>query len=412
MLFILPQDLIAELLTDWFASREITVLDSSVCNKDLRFSLLNLFSSCLFIHQGRCLTHRIHTNNFFNCWILLRKIKIKSLALRSVDMINGGFESLLSEKLRSLNIEFDYWGKSKVENSVSKLSLRFISAKCSELRNLEIEFYTSGNEFEALTFINRNIHLESVQFFNDSSLGNKCLRAISKSCVNIQEIHFHHMAQNVDLVHIIEVLKVCKSLRFITIKTYEEDRMFRMHVTTDLDVKMCCVRLTGFEEASEKDKQGLMESFSGGVYVLWLKAFWITDVFITSSLQKLSELQFLTLDSCGALFSSVGLIELVSFCKKLNKVHLISCSHLSNVDLKDILTMKGNVLEVIGISCHEYLDLDTLSMIVAANKSVLTQIFVSNCAQLQHEGETFKWLELNLQSQNSKIKMCGENIMI
>jgi hypothetical protein len=285
--------------------------------------------------------------------------------------------------------------------------LRLISTKLSELRYLEIHFCTIGNEAEAINFINGNIHLESIQFFHDSSLGDKSLRAISKSCVNIQEIHFHHMAHNVHLVHITDILKVCKSLSFITLKTFDDDRMFRMHVRNDHDVKMCCVRLTGFDDASEVNRLDLVESLSDGIYVFWLKSFQVTNNLIMRSQQKLSELLFLTLDSCGALFSSDCLIELVSRCRKLHKIHLIGCSHLRNADLDKILTVKGNVLEAIGISGHKYLDLDTLCMIVAANTSVLTQIFVANCARL----ENLKWLELNLQFRNSKIKVCGIDVM-
>jgi hypothetical protein len=215
------------------------------------------------------------------------------------------------------------------------------------------------------------------------------------------------MAHNVHLNHIIDILKVCKSVSFITLKTFNDDRMFRMHVTSDHGVKMCCVRLTGFNDASEVDKQALMESFSDGICVFWLKSLLVTNSFMLRSLQKLSELQFLTLDSCGALFSSFSLIELVSHCKNLNKIHLISCCHLSNSNLEEILTVKGNVLKAIGISGHRYLDLDTLCVIVAANKSVLTQIFVANCARL----ENLTCLELNLQFRNSKIKLCGINVM-
>jgi hypothetical protein len=415
MLFKLNQDLVNELLTNWFGSYALTVLDSAICNRELRTSLLNSFSSNLYVHNGCCKLinrpQRTQENYYFNQWIVLRGIKLLTLKIETTDILTGEFEELFTEKLQNLTLNFLYGEKNWriVEEGVKVCSLKLISTKFYKLRNLEFffeSFGNDGNELEVINFISNNVHLISLQCYNDSNLGYKCLQAISKSCAHIQEIHFHHMALNIKLTHIADLLKMCKFLKFITLKNFNDTRMFRMQITNKNCVIMCCVRLTGFDDNSEQDKCELMESLSA-INVLLLKDFSITDTFLKRSLETLIGLKCLTLDGCGNMFSSAGLIELISRCKTLTRIHLIRCCHLSNVDLINILTAKGNVLESVGISRHKYLNLATLCAIVAANKSLLSHIYVCKCGRLDHEArdEDYNWVELNLQMYNSKIKM-------
>jgi hypothetical protein len=415
MLFNLNQDLITELLTNWFGSYAITVLDSAICNRELRTSLLNSFSSILYIHNGCCKLlnrpHRTLENYYFNQWIVLRRIKLLTLKIETTDILTGEFEELFTEKLQNLTVDFLHGEKNWriVEEGVKVCSLKLISTKFFKLRNLEFffeSFGNDGNELEVINFINNNVHLISLQCYNYSNLGYKCLQAISKSCAYIQEIHFHHMALNIKLTHIANLLKMCKFLKFVTLKTFNEKCMIRMQITNKNCVIMCCVRMTGFDDNSEQDKCKLMESLSA-INVLLLKDFSISDRFIKRSLQSFTGLKCLTLDGCGNMFSSFSLIELISHCKTLTRIHLIRCCHLSNVDLISILTVKGNVFESVGISRHKYLNLTTLCAIVAANTSLLSHVYVCKCDRLEHEAcdEDYNWVEVNLQMYNSKIKM-------
>jgi hypothetical protein len=411
LLFKLNQDLFTELLTNWFGSHAITVLDTALCNTGLRTWWLNSLSSILYIHNGCCKFFNRHQrtqeNYFFNQWIVLRKITIMTLKIETTDILTGEFEELFTDKLQNLTLNFLYGEKNRlVEEGVKVCSLKHISTKFFKLRNLEFFFETDGNEFEVINFINNNLHLRSLQCYYDSSLGYKCLQAISKSCAHIQELHFHHMALNIKLTHIVGLLKMCKLIKFITLETYNDKVMFRLQITNKNNFRMCCVRLTGFDDNSEQDKCTFLESLSA-INVVLLKDFSITDGFIKRSLQSFTGLKCLTLDGCGNLFSSFSLIELISHCKTLTRIHLIRCCHLSNIDLISILTVKGNVFDSIGISRHKYLDLTTLCAIVAANTSLLSHIYVCKCDRLEHEAcdEDYNWVELNLKMYNSKIKM-------
>jgi hypothetical protein len=155
------------------------------------------------------------------------------------------------------------------------------------------------------------------------------------------------------------------------------------------------------------DKHALMESLNC-VFVLWLKSFTLTNACV-KLLLSFKELNFLTLNQCGHLFSRIDLIELVFHCKKLNKIHLSACCHLSNNDLVDILTVKGNVLTVIGISCHKTIDFSTLCKIVSANKCMLTQLYLSCCDKLSRLDEDD--LEEELQEHNANIRMCKKFVI-
>jgi hypothetical protein len=393
------------------------MLDSAVCNRELRqYLLLNLFASSLFVNKG-CdeekvlLSYKVHASYAYNKWILLRKIRIISLKLDTTDICTGEFENLLTKKLQSLTLGYhrEQMRTSRVEiGSEKSCCLRLISTKCSELRNLEISFDTfNNNEFERIKFIQNNIYLQSVKFSNDRSLSGECLQAISKWCVNIEKIHFIFITtDNYSAIQIINVLNSCKFLTFIRLENEHTGRVFRMHVTTKQNVKLCCVRLSGFHEASEAVKQELMQSLRS-VNVLRLTCFKVTNAFLVS-LQSLNELMCLTLDQCGDLFSSVCLIELISHCNKLNKIYLSGCSHFSNVELVNIFTRKGNIFEFIGISFNRYLDSSTLCAIVSAHKSTLSQIYVAGCLLILDEecDQDFYWLEAKLQLYNSNIKRC------
>jgi hypothetical protein len=170
------------------------------------------------------------------------------------------------------------------------------------------------------------------------------------------------------------------------------------------NVREYYLKLTGFDDASELDKQALVSSLSG-VFVLRLTKFSITDAFIMSSLQPLSELQVLNLNSCGCLFSSFALIQLVSQCKKLVKIHLSDCSHFSNIELISILTLRGNRLEYIGISSHDYLDYTTLCAIISANKTYLSHFYMHYCRGVHIDGENSLQIFFQMLDDN-KVKFC------
>jgi hypothetical protein len=414
LVFNFSQDLICELFTNWFGPLETTLFDSALCNKELRVSLLDSFLSVLYHHKG-CdeleFNPKEHQKNHdFNAWIVLRKIKIVALKLEKIDLLTKEFDVLLTDKLQDLSVELSRGHRkiNKFELCAEEHVLQYVSTKCSQLRCLEITFHTKGNELEVVNFINNNNHLKTVQLFFDSSLGNKCLQAISSSCVNIEQVHIHHAASDVHLNNITAVLKTCKLLKFMTLVFFFETRMFRIRNETDEHdgKRRCYLRLSGFDEASEIDRHALMMEVNC-VSVLWLSHFSLTDDFITRSMQSLSQLEFLTLNSCGSLFSRAGLIQLISQCKKLNKIHLKRCSHLSNLDLIDILTLKGNVLETVGISGHNYLDLTTLSTIVFANKNILTQVYFAECEHLEDRAS----VEHSLRLQKSDIIMCNKIVI-
>jgi hypothetical protein len=415
LVFNFPQDLITELFTDWFESPAVTFFDSALCNKEIRPSLLNLFASSLYLHKGcdgYCFSY-LHENRWhsFNQWIILRKINIMSTTLGSTDILSGEFETLLTnKKLQELILNLDRGLKnSKIGDAVKKSALKRISMTCSELRKLEVSFCRlgTGDESDLITFISRNISLESVQFNCNRYLGNATLQAISNSCVNIQVVHLHKCADTIDLSSIICMLKTCKLLEFMTVTTSRnDDRMFRFRIIdTEKNVKRTSVRLTGFDEASEMDKHALMGSLYC-VYVLWLKGFTLTNACM-KLLVSFKELNFLTLDECGHLFSSIDLVELVSNCNKLNKIHLSDCCHLSNDDLFDILTVKGNVLTVIGISRH-MINFSTLCKIVSANKSLLAQLYLSDCIMLRMFD--LIWSE-ELQLHNANLQICRKVVI-
>jgi hypothetical protein len=404
----LSQDIIITLLTDWFESLELTVFDSALCNKNLRMFLLDSFSSDLYHHKGcdelEFRPEAYQRNYDFNEWIMLRKIKIIALNLETSDILSKQFENILSVKLQNLHFDMCCGRKNnEIETCVKVTVLHYISMKFCHLRTLEITFSSNGNELSVINFIKSNIHLQSVQFFFDSSLGDKCLLAISNSCINIEEVHIHHVANDVSLCTINHIVQTCKYLKFITLVPLGGKRMFRMHNETDeLNFTRCTLRLSGFDEVSDFDKQKLMEL--NHVCVLWLSHFSLTDDFIMSSLGSWRQLTFLTLDTCGSMFSRVGLIKLISHCKKLSKIHLLCCCHLSNLDLIEVLTLKGNVLEFIGITCHKHIDLTTLCAIVLANKGLLTHVCISKCKHLE-DGDLVDYC---LHLQNSDIIICSE----
>jgi hypothetical protein len=408
LVFNSSQDLICELFTHWFGPLETTLFDTALCNKELRVSLLDSFLSVLYHHKG---CEELHQKNCaFNAWIVLRKIKIVALKLEKIDLLTKEFDVLLTDKLQDLSVDLCCGHRkfNRLELCTEENVLQHVSTKCSQLRCLEITFHTKGNELEVINFINCNNNLKTVQFYFDCSLGNNCLQAISSSCVNIEQVHIHHAASDVHLNNITAVLKTCKLLKFMTLVFFFETRMFRIHNDTDEHdgKRRCCLRLSGFDEASEMDRHALMMEVNC-VYILWLSHFSLTDNFITSSMRSFSQLEFLTLNSCGSLFSSVGLIKVISHCKKLNKIHLKRCSHLSNLDLIDILTFEGNVLETVGISGHKYLDLTTLSTIVFVNKHILTQVYIAECEHLEDRASVEHFLRL----QKSDIIMCDKSVI-
>jgi hypothetical protein len=424
MLFKLSHDLIIELLTVWFDAMTLSVLDSSVCNRESRSLLLNTFSSSLFVHSGfnwklERFPKRLRLNYAYNGWVVLRKIRIIELLLETPEICTEEFQSLLTNKLQSLIVDVCTTQKGfgyKTNNyfKIRSDCLKLISSKCSELRNLEIIFSNADNEIEVIEFLKSNTHLQRLQLSNDGSLGDKCLKQITLSCVNIKKVNISHMEDNFSWKQIMNILVTCKSITSIRLSNYYNTRDFRMRIITEQNVKKRSVRVTGFEETSELDKQTLIQSLES-TCVLWFTNFTITNAFIMRSLQTLNELTILTLSGCGCSYSSVGLISLVSHCKKLRKIHLTSCCHLSNSDLENILTVEGNVLEVIGIAWHQYLDLSTLCAIVFANKNKLSQVYVADCAHLRNEGRLFYratdytfWLESNLKLHNSNIVVAHE----
>jgi hypothetical protein len=264
----LSQYLLIEVIIDWFGSLEITILDSAVCNTELRVLLLDTFSSSAFVHKGCDVMIRRRLSLFnvyggFNKWIVLRGIKIKSLILETDDIRRSGeFEVLLTDKLQSLTFKRSSSVVYKTDPTSRTLAL--ISTICSELRELSFTFTFLGmlnetSEDQIIKLIRGNMHLRLLEFSYDKGLGNLCLQAISESCKEIQEIYFYHMGPDIDLIHIIQLIKRCTCLKHVILKSSTGKREFLMRNLAEHNVREYYLKLTGFDDASRTRQTGIGE---------------------------------------------------------------------------------------------------------------------------------------------------------
>jgi hypothetical protein len=198
----------------------------------------------------------------------------------------------------------------------------------------------------------------------------------------------------------------------MTITTYDSE--FRICIDSD-ESYLCnnrlieTLKITGFEDASFDDKVELF-SQTQRMKVFWIEKFPVTDR-VLQSVKLCGFLQFISIDSCGEVFSFQVIKQILEGCCKLQKIYLGGCNHFDSECLVDILTTNKHSLHFIGLTDHHDVCPLALCRVVAINVNMLG-LYISNCKSVAVTSSDYEAVESVLKKLNNKIMLCSKVFMM
>ncbi len=123
-IFTLPSDILHEICIDYLTIKDLCHLDTSVCNKNNRLQLLDVFSSNYFVIKQ----HDKNTFHKYIKWIMMRNIKtnvIYCLGNFDIDLLNA---CVVKNNIKVIELN----------NYITNASIIKIAEHCHQLSSLTI----------------------------------------------------------------------------------------------------------------------------------------------------------------------------------------------------------------------------------------------------------------------------------
>ncbi len=349
-MLLLPNVILATLLTEWFVFNEIAMLDTAYCNLKLRERLLFVFSldSLVINCDQNCGTLFVH-------WIAIRNLRVLDLNLRKIIRQDIGGFHITRKVLKNMNFirNFSALHDSNLCDYVSLVNGNIV--------HLELSDSFKMTDSELAQILCQIINLQGLNIDSCTGLTSAVSKAIVKYCPNLTSFS-NKNCTSMRHTAIKMIAKYCKYLTSINI--WEQNTPVVSLIGSVIHSWSTPVNLTNIEITT-------ICSFSPACY---------TE--LMSIANNLKRFEIIVLPHELWSFNCDGLHTVLGMC--VNVIHLsLSCCKLNDVSLFIIANTCKCVTSLMICKHTQITDVGVCA--IAENLILLKSLSLNQCTQLTNK---------------------------